>query len=54
MIVRRKFNLRRVGEDHAYEMLDIEVEADTAEECARQIEEAWRVYCSMIGEGKIQ
>jgi len=52
MKIRRKFNLDRIGK--SYEMVDIEVEADTKEECVQQIEEAWRYYCKMIVEGKVQ
>jgi len=56
MIVRRKFNLDRIKNSltKTYENLDIEVEGNTLEECARKIDESWRAYSCMIAEGKIE
>jgi len=52
MKVTRKFNLSRIG--HSYESIDIEVEARTIEEAVDEIEKAWRYYCRMIVEEKVQ
>lgn len=52
MIVRRKFNLARIG--HSYESIDIEVEAPTIEGAMAAIENAWRTYSKAIAEGRVQ
>lgn len=52
MIVRRKFNLSRIG--RSYESIDIEVECDTIEEAIARIEDAWKMYCKAIIEGRVQ
>lgn len=52
MIVRRKYNLSRIG--HSYESIDIEVEGVDIEEIIQRIEEAWRAYCKAIVEEKVQ
>lgn len=52
MIVRRKYNLSRIG--RSYESIDIEVEADRIDDAIALIEDAWRAYCQAILEGKVQ
>ena len=52
MIVRRKYNLSRIGK--SYESIDIEIEGDDINTIIQQIEEAWRAYCQAIIEGKVQ
>jgi hypothetical protein len=49
--VSRKFNLDRIG--HRYESVDIEVEGTSIEDIIREIEEAWRAYCSAITAGRV-
>lgn len=50
--VQRKFNLSRIN--RSYESVDIGVYAESIEEAIQKIEEAWRYYCKMIVEEKVQ
>lgn len=43
-IVRRKYNLGKIGSAFSYETVDFEIEAETFEEATKQIEEWWGKY----------
>jgi len=52
MKVTRKFSLDRIG--HRYESVTVEVEGENIDDIAKRIDDAWKAYCKLIAEGKVQ
>lgn len=51
MILRRKFNLQRIGIQ--YESVDVEVEGKDVQSLIEKIEQVWKTYSEAIVNGKV-